>query len=291
MLKENECVKLGNGLYRYRRGLLKKISKKVDFRASTTEYGVLFPALDALITADEYTAGEQFNIRVIFTGEEWTPELKTLTALAAEHLSYLLHTDIQAEYDIGDRKIDDIEVVIEVSDIDGAGGVLGSAGPRYLHPDTKLPMTAAARFDIADIGHSEPAYVFGVMFHELCHCVGHGPLTKYKNLLHEEDGKAFFTGENAVAAYQEWCERKGMTPDQRGVPLENGGGVGTAKAHWSEAIFDKEVMTGYADAGMYYSDITHASWRDYGYVPRKYFVPFEVVIFTVLEEFWALTHE
>jgi len=55
------------------------------------------------------------------------------------------------------------------------------------------------------------------------------------------------------------------------VPLETGGGSGTAGSHWSEAVFNTELMTGYNDVGTEaipdpLSALTVASLKDLGYV-------------------------
>jgi hypothetical protein len=51
------------------------------------------------------------------------------------------------------------------------------------------------------------------------------------------------------------------------VPAENTGGSGTAEVHWRESVFDREVMTGFAEAtaDMPFSTISIASLEDLGY--------------------------
>jgi hypothetical protein len=51
------------------------------------------------------------------------------------------------------------------------------------------------------------------------------------------------------------------------VPLETGGGGGTAGAHWSEATFGAEIMTGFLNGGVPnpLSRITVGAFADLGY--------------------------
>ena len=51
------------------------------------------------------------------------------------------------------------------------------------------------------------------------------------------------------------------------VPIETEGGPGTAEGHWSERVFDNELMTGWLDSGTNpISRLTIASMADLGYV-------------------------
>jgi hypothetical protein len=55
---------------------------------------------------------------------------------------------------------------------------------------------------------------------------------------------------------------------QKSVPLETGGGAGTAGAHWAEDVFGPELMTGFAAAvgvRMPLSRVTVAAFQDMGY--------------------------
>jgi hypothetical protein len=87
-----------------------------------------------------------------------------------------------------------------------------------------------------------------------------------------------FTGANAVNAYHTEFGTTGF------IPVENGGGAGTAGSHWEEdlftttkvttgpgdtttgEIFGNEIMTGYIGPGdMFVADMTMASFADLGY--------------------------
>jgi hypothetical protein len=51
------------------------------------------------------------------------------------------------------------------------------------------------------------------------------------------------------------------------VPVENTGGPTTQDVHWSEAVFENELMTGFINsAGNPLSRLTVASLQDLGYV-------------------------
>ena len=72
-------------------------------------------------------------------------------------------------------------------------------------------------------------------------------------------------GTQAVAAYELFTGK-----DESGVPVETGGGSGTAGSHWLESTFKNELMTGYLNGvpGQL-SSITGGSLADLGYVMNQ----------------------
>jgi hypothetical protein len=70
-----------------------------------------------------------------------------------------------------------------------------------------------------------------------------------------------FTGPRAIAEYSTMLG----VQDATSVPVESTGGPGTQDAHWSEARFGDEIMTGWIDVGhMPLSRMTVASLADLG---------------------------
>ncbi len=49
------------------------------------------------------------------------------------------------------------------------------------------------------------------------------------------------------------------------MTVESGGGPGTRYSHWSESVFQNELMTGYASGDLALSRMTIASMADLGY--------------------------
>lgn len=174
---------------------------------------------------------------------------------------------------IVNETVDDIVVYIRRDTLDGPGNVLAQAGPC-------TPLRAASPFhpfygtmlvDSADIASmAANGTLNNVILHELFHTVGIGTmwapspnapqLTNRIQFVTPSD--PVFTGADARAAY---VASSGDAPT--GVPVESGGGAGTAGQHWRETTLATELMTGYADPGVPnpLSIISIASLRDLGY--------------------------
>ena len=74
-----------------------------------------------------------------------------------------------------------------------------------------------------------------------------------------------YTGAHALAEYRALTGNSSASS----VPLESGGGAGTRDAHWSEAVFNAELMTGFAEGAgvpMPLSRLTAAAMWDLGYL-------------------------
>jgi len=171
--------------------------------------------------------------------------------------------------------------------IDGAGGTLGSAGPStgnsfggsYLYATT-----GAMNFDSADVAALETAGTWeAVILHEMAHVIGIGTLWSssgagipgFQELY--VDGSGQYTGATGLAAYQqEFVGQESATF----VPVELGGGAGTANGHWNEGdggfatgitrVSDGQdmslmLMSGWLNPSSYISDTTLGSFEDLGY--------------------------
>lgn len=147
--------------------------------------------------------------------------------------------------------VDDLLIDVLAVGIDGPGGALADSGPDFLRPGSFLPFHAVLRIDAADAaGLYDSGALYYVALHEIGHCLGFGTVWEYLGL---KAGDAF-VGPNAVREYG------------GPVPLEVGGGPGTAGKHWSEAVFGNEIMTGYLSAGPGpIGRVTIASLADLGY--------------------------
>ena len=171
--------------------------------------------------------------------------------------------------------------------IDGVGGTLGSAGPTFGNSfgGSYLYATAGSMsFDSADVNALELAGTFGdVILHEMGHVIGIGTLWSssavgvpgYQELYVAGSGQ--YTGEIGLAAFQqEFVGQESATF----VPVELGGGPGTADGHWNEGdgglatgitrVSDGQdmnlmLMSGWLNPGSYISDTTLGSFEDLGY--------------------------
>lgn len=208
------------------------------------------------------TTASAYNITVEFKGSAWTQDLHDVFVNAADRLAKLITDDIPNVSVImkgGVRVVDDLFITAELKAIDGVGGILGQAGPTSLRTGSYLPATASMQFDSADAANYFSQGLFDeIVTHEMLHSVGFGTIWSYLGLA----TASLFTGANAVAAYNALLGGGSAT----GVPLETGGGSGTAGSHWSEAVFDNELMTGYINLGVDpLSRMTVASLQDLGY--------------------------
>jgi hypothetical protein len=96
------------------------------------------------------------------------------------------------------------------------------------------------------------------VMHEMGNVLGIGSLWSLFGL--ESNGQ--HTGQYGLEAYRELSGDASATF----VPVETGGGSGTAGKHWSEAVFGNELMTPVAtSASLPLSKLTIAALRDLGY--------------------------
>lgn len=247
-----------------------------DPGAGITAWGIAAawtgPATTALLL-DSYVSGRGdfggvsgFNIEIVFEGS-WTEDLQQAFILAAEYLSSLITGDVRGGRALG---VDDIRITASLEDIDGAGGVLGQAGPTGVRFFSKLPTTGIMEFDIADSEDFDARGLFDdIVLHEMIHCLGFGTVWTLLGLTEGSvrAGDIVYTGANAILAYAAaFPDIAGADPAALdGVPLETGGGGGTAGSHWDEELFTAELMTGFIDEANTVSAMTVAALEDLGY--------------------------
>ena len=157
--------------------------------------------------------------------------------------------------------IDDLRIRLVVQPIDGAFGILGGAGPCVYALSDRLPRFGAMVFDSADLDRLDTnGTLTDVITHEMGHVLGFGTLWNEGRTLSTGAGTPLtaYTGPLGTTAYR-LLGRSGS------IPLETGGGEGTADAHWSENRFGNELMTGYINATNKLSAMSIASLADLGY--------------------------
>ncbi len=240
-------------------------------------------AFSPIATRTSYTSGAPgaYNVTLQFKGS-WTVALQDIFIAAANRISATIIGDIK-NVKIGALQVDDIVINAELKPIDGPGGTLGQAGPTAIRTASALPATALMRFDSADAASFHAQGLFDeIVTHEMLHAIGVGSIWADKALL----SSAGFIGPNAMAEYAKLIDayaasHNGSTTLPNGTrltkgaaPVETEGGAGNARVHWSEAIFDSELMTGWLDAAKPgntmvadpMSALTTASLKDLGYV-------------------------
>lgn len=162
--------------------------------------------------------------------------------------------------------------------IDGSGGILGSAGPTGItnNGGFVLATTGVMQFDSADLADMElDGTLLSVILHEMAHVMGFGTLWTNNGVY--ADGTGQYTGALALSTYRNEFNQ----PSAANVPVELGGGGGTANGHWDEvngggantgrvSIYNGldmryELMTGWLNPGSFISRTTLASFEDIGY--------------------------
>ncbi len=168
-----------------------------------------------------------------------------------------------------------ILITADVVSIDGEGGILGQAGPTWgmWQQGYVYATDGIMQFDSDDIS-SIVDILEDVILHEMAHVIGFGTLWEHNGVY--TDGSGEYTGSFALAAYQSEFNQPGATF----VPVELGGGAGTADGHWNEVnggvpltgIVDSngqdmrdELMTGWIGGPTFVSNTTMMSFRDIGY--------------------------
>lgn len=161
--------------------------------------------------------------------------------------------------------------------IDGVGGVLGSAGPDTVTSQGGflLATSGSMNFDSADLSNMESnGTLLTVILHEMAHVMGFGTLWTPNGVYLNNTGQ--YTGPAALTAYKAEFSQ----PSATFIPVELGGGAGTANGHWNEAdgggsltgiispLGDMrfELMTGWVNSPYFISQTTIGSFVDIGYL-------------------------
>jgi hypothetical protein len=207
-------------------------------------------------------AATPFTIEIRFLGG-LTETQKNAFKTAADRWTRVIVGDVPA-FEVSGEIIDDILIEAQGQSIDGAGKILGQAGPTRIRPGSFLPAKGKMVFDTADLAQMEQkGTLVDVITHEMGHVLGIGTIWKMKQLINGSGtATPTFTGQNAM---REFGILKGTGPIE--VPVENNGGPGTAEGHWEESDFANELMSGFiAAANNPLSRMTVASLQDLGYV-------------------------
>ncbi len=230
--------------------------------------------------------GSQYSIDFVLLGSATDTARKAVFETAASNWSKVIvgqlsseAIDLQANQACGygegaiKQTVNGLLIVATIVPIDGIGGILGQAGPRFIRDGSGLPVIGCMQFDEADIANMETNNSFGgVIMHEMGHVIGIGTLWSDKSLMNDYQPsdacssssasfttKPSFIGTKAIAEYASL----GGTGN---IPVEDEFGVGTRCGHWDEATFKTELMTGFVASGqMPLSRMTAASLQDMGY--------------------------
>ena len=205
----------------------------------------------------EMSIGTDYDIVINYTGDaRYRPAFDTAEARWEQIITGEIPDVNSSQWGL----IDDLRIDATIEFIDGAGNVLGSAGPdRYR--SSWLPYHGSMRFDSADIENLfQSGQLDEVVLHEIAHIIGIGTIWGQGRLGFQSGGQ--YTGQFALAEYRILAGN----PNASFVPVETDGGAGTAFGHWDEQTFNNELLTGFLDSGANpISRMTIAALRDFGY--------------------------
>ncbi len=210
----------------------------------------------------ETTVESSFNIQLRFMGG-LTASQRSVFELAKARWQEIITGDLPT-VEIDGEEIDDLLIEASGEAIDGAGRVLGQAGPTHVRTGSLLPCKGVMAFDVADLADMEAnGSLVDVIIHEMGHVIGLGTLWHDKDLVAGANtSNPEFTGARSQSVY---ANLRGQAQPLN-VPLENEGGAGTAEGHWREVTFDNELMTGFIDPGSNpLSRLSIAALEDLGY--------------------------
>lgn len=160
--------------------------------------------------------------------------------------------------------VDDMLIDAQGSAIDGAGGILGQAGPDALRSGSRLPYHGTMQFDSADLASMEAnGTLYEVILHEMGHVLGIGTIWQTLGLLSGAGTTdPHFLGSRAATEYNAIFGTSISYVPVEGLPS----GPGSRDGHWRESVFGNEIMTPYiSGAGNPISRVTVASLADIGY--------------------------
>jgi hypothetical protein len=230
-----------------------------------------------------------FNIVLSFSG---TP---TPGELAAFQNAEATWESIITGYQITDIAHTDVLINAILGPMDGLGGVLGSAGPTFAKLNAAQNAVTSTfvyadegdmQFDSADTVGLIGAGLFDeVILHEMGHVLGIGTIWSSSDVGFPGRQETYvfnsgkYTGAAGLAAYN---DEFGLAATF--VPVELGGGGGTANGHWNEVNggagltgvvsnvqpppfndMAYELMTGWLNAPLFISNLTKQSMIDLGY--------------------------
>ena len=232
------------------------------------------------LVSPNLTTPDLFDISVNIVGG-LTPSQQAIFTQAEE-----LWESVIIGYQPGVDFYGSLVINAEGAAIDGVGGVLGSAGPTFVGwgGGFLVAVEGDMTFDSADLANMENnGTLADVIAHEMGHVIGLGTLWSsagvgipgYQEVY--ADGTGQYTGSAALEAYKSEFNQ----PLATFVPVELGGGTGTANGHWNEVDggagltgitnaggkdMRNELMTGWLNDPTFMSQTTISSFEDIGYL-------------------------
>ncbi|MDB5584701.1 MAG: pilin protein MshA [Bradyrhizobium sp.] len=210
-------------------------------------------------------ANGRFDIVIRYSGDA---AYASYFQAAAVRWAQIITGDIPDAVSGDGTPVDDLLIDASVAYIDGAGSggrnILGQAGPDWVRLPSYMPVHGVMTFDSYDLSFMVNQGILDeVILHEMGHVIGVGTIWPYVGLRTGDANYYGFTGSNALAEYKAMSGNLAATS----VPVQPGSVAGSSGAHWSESVFQNELMTPTTGPGnvMPISRLTIASLADLGY--------------------------
>ena len=219
-------------------------------------------AVGTIVNDETDQIGFQITLDFVTSANGEVPSnVRTAARLAAQRWEQVITGDLPGFVEVSTGLfVDDFRMRVQMDLLgsggtDGGGNALANARPLQARQGAYgLPWLGETGIDPADAGN--PALV-GILIHEIGHAIGFAPGLPAFDRWVTNNG---WIGANAIREYSSIFNVQAAF-----VPMETQGGPGTAGSHWSETVFDTELMTGYVDAIMPLSRITVGALADLGY--------------------------
>jgi hypothetical protein len=227
------------------------------------------PGTATIINDERDATGFQIDLRFIDTGLGPVPaSVQALAREAADRWSRIIVGDLPGVERDG-VFIDDFELTVSMGVLgsapNGPTGPLANARPTdFREGFVGLPVRGETGlnpfYTLNNGSFTQRNYVLDILTHEIGHAMG---FASGANVFRQFVNGDLFTGSAAVREFNALFNQTAS-----GVPLETGGGGGTAGSHWRESVFRSELMTGFAESPgtrMYISRVTVGAFEDLGY--------------------------
>ena len=162
-----------------------------------------------------------FDITLGYFGDS---AYKLYVAAAAERWEQVITADLPSANNATYGLIDDVRIDVSVSGVDGAGGALAGGKPVFVRSSGNLTSYGTVTIDSSDIvSMAANGTLTQAVMHEMGHVLGIGSLWSTFGLVSNGE----YTGQYGLEAYRELSGDASATF----VPVETGGGSGTAGKH------------------------------------------------------------
>jgi hypothetical protein len=150
--------------------------------------------------------------------------------------------------------VDNVLIGYSMQKIDGRGGILGSAGARYIRSRNRLPISGVMKFDKDDFDRMSERDAEIIILHEMGHVLGLvGSAGSCNNQCDRNQENKKGAPYSCSKAKEEYKKMKIPGKDEDDLLLNRRGGTGSRCAHWDDESFDNpyasELMTAFFERG------------------------------------------